>query len=386
MAGEGSPERKQNRRDQRGKTGLSRSDDLARRAAASPGVINLGGGLPTETLFPRARLAASFVRALKASGAPALQYGWVEGQEPLRRLVAERLVARGARVQADDVIITNGAQQAISIAVQMVTRAGDSIGVQPASYPAALDLFRARKLTLSALEEGRASYVMPALGNPDGRALSAETRAALLSSRRPIIEDDAYGELRFSPAPGPPLVLSEHPARTYHVGTFSKTLCPGLRVGWLVVPPRRRAQALRIKQNDDLQSNSLSQAVLADYVAHNDFDARLVALRRLYRRRAQRLAEAVQKALPGWRFNFPEGGFCLWIETDAAVNEQRFLELALAEGVSVDGGSAFHAHPVAHRATYLRLCFSFEAPGRFREGAARLARAWKRAQRRTSGK
>jgi 2-aminoadipate transaminase len=323
---------------------------------------------------------------LKANGAPALQYGWVEGQEPLRKLVAQRLVARGARVQADDVIITNGAQQAISIAVQLVTGAGDSIGVQPASYPAALDLFRARKLALSTLEKGRASYVMPGVGNPDGRALPAKTRAALLSGRRPIIEDDAYGELRFSPTPGPPLLLNEQPARTYHVGTFSKTLCPGLRVGWLVVPPRRRAHALRLKQNDDLQSNSLSQAVLADYLAHNDFDARLVALRRLYRRRAQRLAEAVQKALPGWRFNFPEGGFCLWIEADAAVDETRFLELALAEGVTFDGGSAFHAQPVAHRATHLRLCFSFEDPARFREGVARLARAWRRAQRQTSRK
>jgi 2-aminoadipate transaminase len=353
-------------------------DRLIRTAAASPRVIGLGGGLPAEAQFPRDELATSFVNVLRRHGSPALQYGWPEGQQHLRAWVARRLLERGAKVEPDDVVITNGAQQAIAIAASLVLRKGDSVGIENASYPAALELFRARGLALTSLTGGRAGYVMPAISNPSGLPLSLDARAALLARRIPIIEDDAYADLAFAGRPSPPL-LAEAPDRTYHVGTMSKTLCPGLRVGWLVVPRSRRVRAVKLKQHGDLQANSLAQAIVDDYLSRVDFDARLQMLRRFYRRRAAQLADAVRKTLPSWNFTFPEGGFCLWLQADAAVDERGFLERAIAEGVSFDAGSAFRLRPRPGDPTHLRLSFSLEKPAKFAAGVRRLARAWRRA-------
>jgi len=353
--------------------------DAIRRAAAAPGVINLGGGLPADAQFPRAELAAAFTRVLRAGAGQALQYGWAEGQAQLRDRIAERLRARGARVSADDIVVTNGAQQALSLATDLLLPVGAKVGVEAATYPAALTLFRARRLTPVAIPSGRAVYVQTTLNNPTGAALSDEDYRSLARHHRSaLIEDDAYGDLTFVPGERPPFLVTA-PRRTYHVGTFSKTLCPGLRVGWLVVPRVARERARRLKETDDLQANSLAQAVVNDYLGHVDFDRRVEVLRRYYRGRAARLAEAIRRALPAWRFRFPEGGFCLWIETDAAVDERRFAELALEEGVSFDPGSDFQVGSAPSAATTLRLCFSYVSPARFGSGARRLARAWRRA-------
>jgi len=358
-------------------------DALTRRAAATPGLIQLGGGLPSEAQFPRADLADSFLRVLTKQGAPALQYGWPEGLESLRRRIAERLAERGLRgLTAADVIVTNGAQQAIALATQVLAGSGQSVAVDAQSYPSALDLFAShglRRLPLTSPERAHFSYVMPAVTNPGGGTMTKVARAALLARRRPVIEDDAYGDLLFAgPAPAP--LAASDPKRVFFVGTFSKTLCPGLRVGWLIVPPRWRRRALRLKQAADLQSNSLAQAVVDDYLARHDFERRLPVLRRFYRRRAERLASAVRRAIPSWRFELPAGGFGVWIETDAAVDERRFLQAAVEERVSFDPGTGFEAWPTRGPTT-LRLCFSLARPTEFEEATRRLARAWRRAAR-----
>jgi 2-aminoadipate transaminase len=151
------------------------------------------------------------------------------------------------------------------------------------------------------------------------------------------------------------------------------------------VPPRRfRTRALRAKQVSDLQSNSLAQAVVEHYLEHHDFEARLVTLRRFYARRARRLADAVKSALPSWQFQFPEGGFALWAEADAKVDERAFLEIAIAEGVSFDPASLFRIDP-AQGPTAVRLCFSLVPESQMEEGARRLARAWQRVTRKARG-
>src|SRR5688500_137365 len=134
--------------------------------------------------------------------------------------------------------------------------------------------------------------------------MGPELRQRLLAGSRRIIEDDAYGELHFEGPPGRPL-LADAPQRVLHVGTLSKTLCPGLRVGWLVVPARLRRRALRLKHDSDLQPSSLAQEVVDAYLGRTDFDRRLVTLRRFYRRRAHRLCQALRRHLPRWRFDPP---------------------------------------------------------------------------------
>jgi 2-aminoadipate transaminase len=368
-----------------------RIEAIQRRTAGDPRVIGLAGGLPSEAQFPKRELADSFCRVLAQSGAPALQYGWAEGFESLRELIASRLRARGAAAAAADVIVTSGAQQAIAIALEVICKPGDRVGVAPETYPAALDLLRERRLVPVASSTGvRAHYAMPALGNPSGERLDAGARDALLADGVPIIEDDAYADLRFDGGAPPPL-LADAPAQVFHVGTLSKTLCPGLRIGWLVAPARFRKRALRIKQGSDLHANSLTQAIVQDLLgatsgrAGLDFEARLVRLRRFYRARAAALARALRVHLPAWRFSDPEGGFSIWARAGGdpappGIDEKALLEAAAEEGVMVDPGSIFRpSRSVAPIA--LRLSFSAVPPASFDEAIRRLARAWRRVTR-----
>jgi 2-aminoadipate transaminase len=372
-------------------------EHLLREAAANEKVIGFAGGLPSEKLFPRSRLARAFVRAMARAGAPGLQYGWAEGSVGLRAFFAERLGRRGAQVTADDVIVTSGAQQAIAIALQLAAPRGGRVALDDDTYPALLDLLRARGLRpVSTLDAAPCAYAMPAIANPCGHGASPSRRRDLLDSGAFVVEDDAYADLHFAGPPPPPL-LAQARERVFHVGTLSKILCPGLRIGWLVPPPIFRERALALKQGADLQASSLGQAVVEDYLSGSgvrrassslagngrlDFDARLVRLRTFYRRRAETLAQAIACHLPSWRFAFPEGGFAIWASTEERLDEAGFLAAAVEEGVSFDPGSQFRADSRDGRPTALRLCFSSVNPVKVDEGMRRLARAFRRAVRR----
>lgn len=352
-----------------------RVDRLQRIAAARPSVIGLGGGLPSDELFPRAALARAFVRAMREPAASALQYAWPEGRERLRAWIAARLRARGASVQADEVIVTSGAQQALAIVTQLLVRRGDAVGTDRETYPAALDLLRTRGAELRAGADGvRCFYAMPAIGNPHGRGMSASARAALLARGLDVIEDDAYAELRFDGRVPPPLCATDR-VHVWQVGTFSKTLCPGLRVGWLVPPPEWRERALAIKHATDLQSSSLGQTILELFLERDDFDARLARARAFYARRAARMLRAVRRWLPRWRTEEPAGGFALFLESDEAGDDTALLEVATVHGVSFDPGHVFRPDD-AQLPLGLRLCFSYARAAELDEGVRRLARAW----------
>jgi 2-aminoadipate transaminase len=362
-----------------------RIDDLQRRGAATARVISLAGGLPAAELFPRSALSSSFLRAIRAPRGDALQYGWPEGREGLRAWVARRLCRRGAAITERDVIITSGAQQALDIAIGLLLRRGQRIGCDPETYGGALDLFRARGLKpVTARTDVAAWYVMPEVSNPRGETMSADARAELIGrthkERIALIEDDAYGDLRFDSAAGVPLMALD-PRRVWHVGTLSKTVSPGLRVGWLVPPRRFRKAAVESKRAADLQANSLAQALLEDFLSRTDFDLFTERARRFYARRARRLARALRGHLPEWRFRDPSGGFAIWAETGVVANDASFLEEALKQGVSVDPGSTFRVDPRAGTMA-LRLSFASENARRIEEGVVLLARAWRRFLRR----
>ena len=353
-------------------------EKIQRMAAARSDVLSFAGGLPDPDIFPRAALTRAFLRAIGHSGAPALQYGWAEGRPALRELIANRLRARGCRLGADDVLVTSGAQQAIAIAAQLIFRRPSTVGLDPQTYSGALELFRARGLDIT-LDVHRAdgAYVMPQIDNPRGQIMDEAARRELVeqAQRRKLwlIEDDAYADMIFAGEPGRPL-LAEVPQSTFHVGTFSKNLCPGLRVGWLVAPRPFRERALEIKRESDLQANSLGQSILEEFFSHDDFEARIAKARRLYRRRASRLANALRQHLPGWTFDEPKGGFSIWVDTGNAGDDVAFLRQAVAHGTSFDPGSLFR---VEERSTLsLRLSYSCLAETCIEEGVERLAAAW----------
>ena len=316
---------------------------------------------------------------MTAVGCPALQYGWPEGQVELRSFIATRLAARGCRVATDDILVTSGAQQAIAIATQLAFRERKIIRLDRETYSGALELFRARGLTLTHdVDVASGAYVMPVIDNPCGQSMPRVVRAHLIdrarSGRLFLVEDDAYADIVFEGEPARPL-LADAPAQTLYVGTFSKSLCPGLRVGWLIVPTRLRGEALEVKRESDLQANSLAQAILVDFFAHDDFETRIGKARRIYRRRASRLVEALYRRLPEWSFTEPSGGFSIWVDTHETADDATFLAAAVAEGASFDPGSMFRVG--RSRSLEVRLSYSFLPEREIDEGVRRLARAWR---------
>ena len=356
-----------------------RIERLQRRSAKTEGILSLAGGLPADELFPRQKLASAFLSVVGRRNCEALQYGWPEGSEGLRGWIAERLRARGADVRPDDVIVTSGAQQALAIAVDLIGIDGRVVATEEETYPGALDLFRdrgAKTVASGPTTDADASciYIVSGASNPRGLPLSEQRRAKLLASGRPLIADEAYAELRFDGYVPPPFLVDARD-RTFHIGTFSKTLCPGLRVGWLVPPPGHLGEALRVKRDLDLQAGSLAQAVVEGYLALGDFDHRLVRARKTYASRASRLERALRKWLPDARFVEPEGAFAIFVETDLeGVDEAHALAIANAHGVSYDPGSMFR--PGAQVDPFgFRLCYSSRTGDEIDEAVRRLARA-----------
>ena len=329
-------------------------------------MIALAGGLPDPALFPRAAMQRAMDAVMAEPKLGALQYGWPEGDEKLRRWIAQRVGAR-----ADDVIVTAGAQQAIALAASVIPRGG-TIGVAPATYPAALELGATQGLVPSDATSVDAFYLVPEIGNPEGLPLDEWLAEIVRTSSVPVIADDAYAELRFD---GARTHVANRFSRVWRIGTFAKTLCPGLRVGWLVPPPEYRALVLRLKHDADLQSNGLGQAVLAELLRTWDYDAHLERARKVYARRAEALAGALRKHLPSWTFREPEGGFSIFVDTGASGNDVAFLAVASANGVSFDPGRMFRARQ--RDRIELRLCHCNVDVPILEEGVKRLARAWR---------
>jgi 2-aminoadipate transaminase len=251
------------------------------------------------------------------------------------------------------------------------------IGVDAESYPGALDAFRSAHATLVGLEDrAELYYVMPSVSNPCGQTMPDVQRDALLERAQRqgsyVLEDDAYDGTRFAGGPSRPLV-ADAPERVFHIGTFSKTLCPGLRLGWLVPPRRLARRALRRKQNQDLQTNGLTQALLVEYLRQGHFEALQARARKRYRRKAQTLLGSVARRLPEFRCRAPLGGFSLWLESDLRCDEARLLEAAIERGASFDPGSLFRVSTQPSLA--LRLSFSAVPEPAIDEGVARIARA-----------
>ncbi|MCX5170705.1 PLP-dependent aminotransferase family protein [Streptomyces antibioticus] len=363
---------------------------------ARPEVINFAGGLPAPELFDREGVAAAFRHVLEESPAQALQYATTEGEPALRSLLAARLTARGLPTDADDLLVTTGSQQALSLLAAALVDPGDTVLVEEPCYLAALQVFGlagARILAVPGDAQGpdpdaladlvvrerpKLLYTVPTFQNPTGRTVPAARRAALaaVAARHGlwIVEDDPYGELRYD-GDRVPWIAAHADARdrTVLLGSFSKVMAPGLRLGWLRAPAELRRACAVAKQAADLHTPTVNQLAAARYLTVNDLDAHVRRVADVYRERRDAMLAGLPDALPeGSVWNRPDGGMFLWVRLPSSYDTTESLARVVRQDVAYVPGAPFYAGE-PDRST-LRLCFVTQTPEEIGEGLRRLGK------------
>jgi 2-aminoadipate transaminase len=311
--------------------------------------------------------------------------------------VAARLCARGLPTEADEVLITSGSQQALTLVATVLIEPGDVVLVEEPSYLAALQAFSlagARVVPVACDDDGldpeavaaaaarhdaRLLYTIPTFHNPTGRTLPLERRIALAAVAERcglwLIEDDPYGELRYRGEPLPSLATLGAEDRTLSLSTLSKVAAPGLRIGWVRTPPALRSSLVVAKQAADLHSSTVDQAAAAHWLATVDLQAHIEGLRAAYGARRDALLDGLAGALPpGSVHNHPEGGMFVWARLPDGWDAEELLRRALERDVAFVPGYPFFAGPPDHAS--LRLSFTTHPPDEIAEGLARLRDAW----------
>ena len=363
------------------------------KATMRPGMISLAGGLPAPQSFPAEALRAAFDAVLATEPAQALQYSTTEGHPPLREWIAAQESARGVPTAPEQVLVVSGSQQALDLIGKAMVDEGQPLLVESPTYLGALQAFAPfgpalRQLPADeagllpqAIDGGlargaRLAYVMPSFQNPTGRTLGAERRSALAQAARRfdlwLVEDDPYGELWYREAP--PASLRLHaPERTLRVGSFSKVLAPGLRLGYVVGPRAAIDLLARLKQATDLHTATLTQHVVARVLRDGLLDVQLPRVRRLYASRAAAMLAALRAHMPdSVRWTEPQGGMFVWLTVPAGVDTLRLLDRAIAAGVAFVPGAPFYADNP--RRDTLRLSFVTVPDETIDRGVAILAR------------
>ncbi len=358
-----------------------------------PDVLSFAGGLPAPEAFPVEALARAHAEVLARDPAAALQYGSTEGYGPLRAWIAERMTRRGLPAVAEQVLVTAGSQQGIDLVGKTFVDPGDLVLVEAPSYLAALQTFSTYEARFEAVEtdeEGmrvdalerrlrekraRLIYVVPNFQNPRGTTLglSRRIRIAELAAEHgvTVLEDDPYAELRYRGEALPPIAGLVPQAHVIHLGTFSKTLAPGLRLGYVVADTRTLHALVIAKQAVDLHTGTLSQRAAARLLETFDYEAHLRFLRGLYAERLDAMLASIEHCFPpGTGWTRPEGGMFVWMQLPAGLDAQELLADAMRERVAFVPGAPFY--PAEPRRDTLRLNFSNRPPALIAEGMARL--------------
>ncbi|MEW2471563.1 PLP-dependent aminotransferase family protein [Streptomyces sp. NPDC046994] len=364
---------------------------------ARPDVVNFAGGLPAPGLFDSEGVAAAFHAVLTGAARQALQYSTTEGEPGLRAALADRTSVRGLATAADDLLVTTGSQQALSLLATALLDPGDTVLVESPCYLAALQVFGfagarivpvpgdADGIDPGVLEElvvgerPKLLYTVPTFQNPTGRTLPADRRAAVarVAARHGlwIVEDDPYGELRFEGERVPWISSYEDAGdRSVLLGSFSKVMAPGLRLGWLRAPAALRRACAVAKQAADLHTPTVNQLAAARYLGDRDLDGHVVRVAAAYRERRDAMLAGLPDALPeGSVWNRPEGGMFLWARLPEAYDTTALLPRVVERDVAYVPGAPFYAG-APDRST-MRLCFVTHTPEEIAEGLRRLGRA-----------
>jgi 2-aminoadipate transaminase len=373
-----------------------------------PDIISFAGGLPAPELFPVEEFQAATDRVLTKHGSQALQYSTTEGYGPLREYIVEKMAEYGIQATLENVLITSGSQQALDLISKVLINPGDLILTERPTYLGALQAWRAYQaefvsvsidddgLIIDQLEDALCSgpkfmYILPNFQNPGGVTLSLERRLTLIDIANrygiPIIEDDPYGELRFEGEHLPPLVvldekmLNNQPSsangsglfrgNVIYLSTFSKTLAPGLRLGWIVAPNEVIQQCVMAKQGMDLHTSSFVQMIAYEVVKDGFLKGHVRRIRQVYRERRDIMLDTMaSKFPPGIRWTQPQGGLFLWVTLPETVDSAAVLEKAVENKVAFVPGTAFY--PDGSGQNTFRLNFSNAQPEQIKIGIKRL--------------
>ena len=373
-----------------------------------PEVISFAGGLPAPDVFPVQRFQEACHRVLNQHGAQALQYSTTEGFVPLREVIARNLQRYGILATPDNVLLTSGSQQALDLIAKLLINRGDRVLTEAPTYLGALQAFSVfgaeyetvpidddgirTELLEDALRSGpKFMYILPNFQNPAGVTLSLQRREELvyLSDKYgiPIVEDDPYGQLRYEGQHLPPLVVLDREnlrrdegyklGNVIYMSTFSKTLAPGLRLGWIVAPVEVIAKLVQLKQGADLHTSTFVQMVAYEVAKDGFLDEHVKLIRQVYGERRDVMLSALDEMFPQEvTWTRPHGGLFLWVTMPEGTDCNELLEDAIHENVAFVPGDCFYPGSAdGHR--NMRLNFSNATPEQIREGVRRLAKAVK---------
>ncbi|HET7441779.1 MAG TPA: PLP-dependent aminotransferase family protein [Terriglobales bacterium] len=373
-----------------------------------PEVISFAGGLPAPDVFPIERFEEACCRVLEQNGKLALQYGATEGYEPLREMIARHTSRYGIKAKTENVLITSGSQQALDLIGKLLINPGDRILIEAPSYLGALQAFNvygAEYVSVPSDEDGlqtdllekplrsgpKFMYVLPNFQNPGGTTLSEPRRHELVRLADqfgiPIIEDDPYGQLRYEGEHLTPLVVLDRKnlrrdngyslGNVIYLSTFSKTLSPGLRLGWIIAPPEVIAKLVQLKQGADLHTSTFVQMVAYEVARDNFLDEHVKVIRKVYGERRDVMLAALKEFFPQEvTWTHPKGGLFLWVTLPEGMDSQSLFEAALKENVAFVPGDSFYANGEEGR-RHFRLNFSNAQPEQILEGIRRLSLALK---------
>jgi 2-aminoadipate transaminase len=357
-----------------------------------PEIISFAGGLPSPATFPVEKMRAAYDTVLSQHGKVALQYGPSDGFAPLRAWVADSLSIDGARIMPEQVLMVSGSQQGLDLLGKVLIDEGSKVLVETPSYLGALQAFSVYGPEFASVpgDEGglipeevatigrdaRLLYALPNFQNPTGRTLSLQRRQQLVETCArlglPLIEDDPYGALSYNGEPLPKM-LTMNPGGVIYMGSFSKVLTPGIRLGYVVAPVALIQKLEQAKQAADLHTAQLTQMVVYEAVKDGFLQTHIPTIRKLYADQCQAMLDALQAYFPaGTSWTRPEGGMFIWVTLPAHIDTMQLLTEAVAAKVAFVPGAPFYANNP--QSNTLRLSFVTVPPEKIREGVQSLAK------------
>ncbi len=357
-----------------------------------PDIISFAGGLPSPETFPVEHMKAAFDTVLSQQGKIALQYGPSDGYAPLREWIADSLSIPGVTITPDQVLMVSGSQQALDLLGKVLIEDHSKVLVETPSYLGALQAFSVYQPEFVSIptddfgllpeevekiaDGARLLYALPNFQNPTGRTMSVERRLALVETCArlglPLIEDDPYGSLSYRGEPLPKM-LTMNPSGVIYLGSFSKVLTPGIRLGYVVGPVPLIRKLEQAKQAADLHTSQLTQMVVYEAVKDGFLAQHIPSIRTLYANQCQVMLDALAEFFPaGVTWNKPEGGMFIWVTLPEHIDAMQLLEEAIAQNVAFVPGAPFYANEPQKNT--LRLSFVTVPPETIRVGVAKLAK------------